>query len=67
LVVRRRGRSRAAWPLAARAQQGERMRRIGALMEYDENDPLAKSQLSEFTHQCARQSALAGLFNWVFT
>ena len=31
----------AAWPLAARAQQGERMRRIGVLMSFDENNPLA--------------------------
>ena len=29
----------AAWPLAARAQQGDRVRRIGVLMSYDENDP----------------------------
>ena len=28
----------AAWPLAARAQRGERMRRIGVLMLYPEND-----------------------------
>ena len=28
-----------AWPLAARAQQGDRVRRIGVLMPYDENDP----------------------------
>jgi putative ABC transport system substrate-binding protein len=28
-----------AWPLGARAQQGERMRRIGVLMLYPENDP----------------------------
>src|SRR5258708_19918065 len=26
------------WPLAARAQQGDRMRRIGVLMPFDEND-----------------------------
>src|SRR6202049_3896237 len=31
--------SAAAWPLAARAQQGERMRRIGALMALAEDDP----------------------------
>ena len=31
----------AAWPLAARAQQGEQMRRIGVLMPCDENDPMA--------------------------
>jgi putative tryptophan/tyrosine transport system substrate-binding protein len=41
--------SAAAWPLAARAQQGDRMRRIGVLMAFDENDPAAKAQLSRFT------------------
>jgi putative ABC transport system substrate-binding protein len=29
----------AAWPLAARAQQGERVRRIGILMPYPKGDP----------------------------
>jgi hypothetical protein len=29
----------AAWPVAARAQQGDRVRRIGVLMPGDENDP----------------------------
>jgi putative ABC transport system substrate-binding protein len=29
----------AAWPLAARAQQGNRVRRIGVLMAGEENDP----------------------------
>ena len=28
----------ATWPLAARAQQAERVRRIGVLMGYPEND-----------------------------
>ena len=32
----------AAWPLAARAQQGDRVRRIGVLMSFDENDPAMK-------------------------
>ena len=32
----------AAWPLAARAQQGDRARRIGVLMPFDENDPVVK-------------------------
>ena len=31
----------AVWPLAARAQQGDRVRRISVLMPFDENDPLA--------------------------
>jgi putative ABC transport system substrate-binding protein len=41
--------SAAAWPLAARAQQAERVRRIGVLMGPDENDPKAKLLLSPFT------------------
>jgi putative ABC transport system substrate-binding protein len=45
----------AAWPLAARAQQGERVRPIGVLIPGDENDPAWKRRLSAFTQ------ALAGL------
>ena len=45
----------AVWPLAARAQQGNRVRRIGVLMVGDENDPLMRSELSAFTQ------ALAGM------
>jgi putative tryptophan/tyrosine transport system substrate-binding protein len=37
----------AAWPLAARAQQAERVRRIGVLMSM-ENDSDGKAQLSGF-------------------
>ena len=32
----------ASWPLAARGQQGDRVRRIGVLMSGDENDPVLK-------------------------
>ena len=39
----------ATWPLAARAQQPERMRRIGVLMAFDERDARAKGWLSRFT------------------
>ena len=38
-----------AWPLAARAQQTDRVRRVGVLMGYGEADPEAKALLSEFT------------------
>jgi putative tryptophan/tyrosine transport system substrate-binding protein len=38
----------AAWPLAARAQQGVRPRRIGVLMGYGETDPDAKADLLAF-------------------
>jgi putative ABC transport system substrate-binding protein len=37
-----------AWPLAARAQQAERMRRIGVLMNAAENDPDARSEFEVF-------------------
>jgi putative ABC transport system substrate-binding protein len=43
----------AAWPLAARAQQGDRVRRIGVLLPGDENDPLRKSFASAFTQALA--------------
>jgi putative ABC transport system substrate-binding protein len=43
----------AAWPLAARAQQGERMRWIGMLMPYEENDPVRKTYVSAFTQALA--------------
>jgi putative ABC transport system substrate-binding protein len=43
----------AAWPLAARAQQGDRVRRIGVLLPGDENDPLWKPRLSAFTQALA--------------
>src|SRR6516162_3865759 len=47
--------STAVWPLVARAQQGDRMRRIGVLSPRDENDPFDKTAVSAFTQ------ALAGL------
>jgi putative ABC transport system substrate-binding protein len=45
--------STAAWPLAARAQQDGRVRRIGVLMAGDENDPLEKARISAFTQALA--------------
>ena len=38
----------AAWPLAAVAQQAERMRRVGVLMAYDESDQEAKARVAMF-------------------
>jgi putative tryptophan/tyrosine transport system substrate-binding protein len=38
----------AAWPLAARAQQGERMRRIAFLHPYAENDPEVLARVVAF-------------------
>jgi putative tryptophan/tyrosine transport system substrate-binding protein len=38
----------AAWPLAARAQQGERVRRIGVLMNTTADDPEQQSGVAVF-------------------
>ena len=43
----------ASWPLAARAQQGDRVRRIGVLIPLDENDPEGKRRYSGFTQALA--------------
>jgi putative tryptophan/tyrosine transport system substrate-binding protein len=43
----------AAWPLAARAQQGDRVRRIGVLIPGDENDPVMKARVSALTQGLA--------------
>jgi putative ABC transport system substrate-binding protein len=46
--------SAAAWPLAARAQQGDRVRRIGVLMgAFNENDAVGKTYVSAFTQALA--------------
>ena len=38
----------AAWPLTARAQQAERVRRIGVLTAYSESDPEAQARVGAF-------------------
>jgi putative ABC transport system substrate-binding protein len=43
----------AVWPLAARAQQSDRVRRIGVLMPWDENDPEGKLRYFAFTQALA--------------
>ena len=42
-----------AWPLAARAQQDGRVRRMGVLMQGEENDPEGKRRYSAFTQALA--------------
>jgi putative tryptophan/tyrosine transport system substrate-binding protein len=52
------GGAAAAWPLAARAQQSERMRRIGVLMTTAADDPEGQARVAAF---------LQGLQQWGWT
>jgi hypothetical protein len=45
------GRTAVAWPLAARGQQPDRVRRIGVLMGYSESDSEAQSLLAAFVQE----------------
>src|SRR5713101_9353910 len=49
------GGAAAAWPLAARAQQPARMRRIGVLMSFVEADPETKARLAAFRQGLERR------------
>src|SRR5262245_66304262 len=42
------GGAAAGWPLAARAQQGDRVRRIGVLMGYADSDPEGHAFIAAF-------------------
>jgi putative ABC transport system substrate-binding protein len=42
------GSAAAVWPVATRAEQGERMRRIGVLMNIGADDPEAQSRMTAF-------------------
>jgi ABC-type uncharacterized transport system substrate-binding protein len=48
------GGAAAAWPLAVRAQQGERMRRVGVLMGFAADDPVAQRRLLAFAQALAQ-------------
>ena len=41
--------SAAAWPVVARAQPSDRVRRVGVLMGFGDNDPEAKVWIARFT------------------
>lgn len=43
-----------AWPLTVRAQQGERIRRVGALMGWAESDPAVQSYFAAFRGALAK-------------
>jgi hypothetical protein len=42
----------AVWPLAARAQKGERMRRIGVIMGFAEDDAVGRPISRPFAKPC---------------
>jgi putative ABC transport system substrate-binding protein len=52
--IRLLGSTAAAWPLLARAQQPERMRRIGVLMGWAESDPPTQSLVATFRDALAK-------------
>jgi putative ABC transport system substrate-binding protein len=50
----------ASWPLAARAQQGERVRRIGVLMNVGESDPQGRARLGAFVQRLTELGWIEG-------
>ena len=54
------GGAAAAWPLAARAQQPDQVRRIGVLMSVPENDPEAQAWLGTFSEGLQQLGWTAG-------
>jgi putative ABC transport system substrate-binding protein len=59
------GGAAAAWPVAARAQQSERVRRIGVLMLYQEGNPDVQGWLAAF-HEALRKLGWAEARNISF-
>jgi putative tryptophan/tyrosine transport system substrate-binding protein len=47
-----------AWPLAVHAQQPERLRRVGVVIPFAENDPSSRARVTAFAQALAR-------FGWV--
>jgi putative ABC transport system substrate-binding protein len=54
------GGAAASWPLAARAQQGEKMRRIGVLMALAADDPEGQARMTAFLQGLAQLGWLDG-------
>ena len=50
----------ALWPLAARAQEGERIRRIGFLTNFAADDPGVKARMTAFVHGLQELSWMDG-------
>ena len=52
------GGAAAMWPLAARAQQGERMRRIGVLINLAADDPEGHARITAFAQGLQEEDGL---------
>ena len=50
------GGAAAGWPRAARAQQGQRMRRIGVLINVSESSPIGQARIAAFMQGQAKVS-----------
>jgi len=54
------GGAAAAWPLAARAQQAERVRRIGVLVPFAQSDPVYQGYVASFRDALAKHGWVEG-------
>jgi putative ABC transport system substrate-binding protein len=54
----------AAWPLAASAQQRERMRRIGVLMNFTADDPVSQGRVTALVQGLQRPGRELGTAGW---
>jgi len=54
------GGAAAAWPLAARAQQGERVRRVGVLLPAAADDPVWQARIGAFLQALAQSGWIIG-------
>jgi putative tryptophan/tyrosine transport system substrate-binding protein len=54
------GSAAAAWPLAARAQQSDRMRRIGVLMNFSETNPQSRNRVAAFQQSVEKLDGVTG-------
>jgi putative ABC transport system substrate-binding protein len=52
--------SAAAWPVVARGQQPDRMRRVGVLIQARESDPVAQAGIASFQLELGRLGWLDG-------
>ena len=54
------GSAAAAWPLAARAQQGERMRRVGVLMPHTQDNPVGPPRIAALLQELQQLGWIVG-------